>query len=60
MFQELAVQLYGACRSVSMKLEIKRIVKDGIDYAIQDAPKQSSFLEGDVLPFALILPTDNI
>ncbi|KAK7845117.1 sister-chromatid cohesion protein 3, partial [Quercus suber] len=49
----------GAARN-KHRSDILKIVKDGIDYAFVDAPKQLSFLEGTVLHFVSKLPTPDV
>ena len=49
----------GAARN-KHRSDILKIVKDGIDYAFVDAPKQLSFLEGAVLHFVSKLPTPDV
>ncbi|XVE77707.1 hypothetical protein DITRI_Ditri13aG0084500 [Diplodiscus trichospermus] len=65
-FQEcknLAVRLaglfIGAARN-KHRPDILKIVKQGIEYAFQDAPRQLSFLEASVLHFASRLPVPDI
>ncbi|KAK9726183.1 hypothetical protein RND81_05G196200 [Saponaria officinalis] len=62
-FKELGVQLsgtiVGAIRSKHRSVILK-IVKDGINYAFADAPKQLSFLLGAVLPFVRKLPLNDL
>ncbi|KAM6558472.1 hypothetical protein CsatA_027711 [Cannabis sativa] len=61
--KELASRLsgtfVGAARN-KHRLEILKIVKDGIEHAFIDAPKQVGFLEAAVLPFVSKLPTPDI
>lgn len=49
----------GAARN-KHRSDILKIIKEGIDYAFLDAPKQLSFLEGAVLHFVSKLPTPDI
>ncbi|CAN1851747.1 Sister-chromatid cohesion protein 3, partial [Linum perenne] len=49
----------GAARN-KHRSDILKIVKDGIDYAFLDAPKQLSFLESVVLHFVSKLPVSDI
>ncbi|GAV79062.1 STAG domain-containing protein [Cephalotus follicularis] len=49
----------GAARN-KHRFDILRIVKEGIDYAFVDVPKQLSFLEAVVLHFVTKLPTTDI
>lgn len=49
----------GAARN-KHKSEILNIVREGINYAFSDAPKQLSFLDGVVLHFVSKLPTPDI
>ncbi|KAL9228113.1 hypothetical protein vseg_003727 [Gypsophila vaccaria] len=62
-FKELGIQLsgtiVGAIRS-KHRSDILKIVKDGINYAFADAPKQLSFLVGAVLPFVRKLPLNDL
>ncbi|RVX20901.1 Sister-chromatid cohesion protein 3 [Vitis vinifera] len=55
----LSTTFMGAARN-KHRLDILRIVKDGIDYAFVDAPKQLSFLEIAVLHFVSRLPTSDV
>ncbi|XP_062087056.1 sister-chromatid cohesion protein 3-like isoform X2 [Humulus lupulus] len=61
--EELASRLsgtfVGAARN-KHRLDILKIVKDGIEHAFVDAPKQLGFLEASVLPFVSKLPTPDI
>ncbi|XP_010545064.1 PREDICTED: sister-chromatid cohesion protein 3 [Tarenaya hassleriana] len=61
--RELAARLsgmyIGAARN-KHRLEILRIVKEGIEYAFTDVPKKLLFLEAVVLPFASRLPVPDI
>lgn len=49
----------GAARS-KHRADILKIVKDGIEFAFLDSPKQLSFLDGVVLHFVSKLPTLDI
>ncbi|KAK7337377.1 hypothetical protein VNO77_17946 [Canavalia gladiata] len=49
----------GAARN-KHRLDILKVVKDGIEYAFVDAPKQLSFLEAAVLPFVSKLPAADV
>uniref|UniRef100_A0A1J3HDI5 Sister-chromatid cohesion protein 3 n=1 Tax=Noccaea caerulescens TaxID=107243 RepID=A0A1J3HDI5_NOCCA len=49
----------GAARN-KYRLEILSIVKEGVEFAFRDAPKQLLFLEVAVLPFATRLPVPDI
>ncbi|KAL2497276.1 Sister-chromatid cohesion protein 3 [Abeliophyllum distichum] len=49
----------GAARN-KHKSEILNIIREGINYAFLDAPKQLSFLDGVVLHFVSKLPTPDI
>lgn len=49
----------GAARN-KHRADILKVVKDGIDYAFQDAPKQLSFLEVAVLHFVSKLPASDV
>jgi cohesin complex subunit SA-1/2 len=49
----------GAARN-KHKSDILKIVRDGIEYAFLDAPKQLSFLEGTVVHFVPKLPVIDI
>ncbi|KAK4747258.1 hypothetical protein SAY87_026295 [Trapa incisa] len=51
----LSAMFTGGARN-KHRLEILKIVRDGIDYAFSDAPKQLSFLECSVLHFVSKLP----
>ncbi|GMJ09154.1 sister-chromatid cohesion protein 3, SISTER-CHROMATID COHESION PROTEIN 3 [Hibiscus trionum] len=55
----LAGIFIGAARN-KHRPEILKIVKEGIEYAFEDAPKQLSFLETAVLHFASRLPPPDI
>ncbi|XP_022758099.1 sister-chromatid cohesion protein 3-like [Durio zibethinus] len=55
----LAGIFVGAARN-KHRPEILKIVKEGIEYAFQDAPKQLSFLESSVLHFASRLSVPDI
>lgn len=55
----LSGMFVGAARNKHLS-EIMKIVKDGIDYAFIDAPKQISFLDGAVVHFVSKLPTPDI
>ncbi|KAL5561587.1 hypothetical protein UlMin_031334 [Ulmus minor] len=61
--KELAARLsgtfIGAARNKHI-LDILKIVKDGIEYAFLDAPKQLSFLDSCVLHFVSKLPTPDV
>uniref|UniRef100_A0A7N0ULZ7 Cohesin subunit SA-3 n=1 Tax=Kalanchoe fedtschenkoi TaxID=63787 RepID=A0A7N0ULZ7_KALFE len=62
-FHDLSVRLSGVFAGSARnkhRLDVLKIVKDGIDYAFADAPKQLSFLEGAVLHFVSKLPTQDI
>lgn len=72
--QSLIGKLFQDCKDLSSRLsamfigvarnkhrsEILKIVRDGIDYAFSDAPKQLSFLECSVLHFVSKLPQADI
>lgn len=49
----------GAARN-KYRFDILKIVKEGIEYAFVNAPRQLSFLEGSVLHFVSKLPTPDI
>ncbi|XAR61268.1 hypothetical protein NMG60_11034916 [Bertholletia excelsa] len=49
----------GAARN-KHRSDILKIVKDGIEFAFVDAPKQLSFLDGAVIHFVSKLPTPDI
>lgn len=49
----------GAARN-KHRPDILKIVKEGIEFAFVDAPKQLSFLENAVLPFVPKLPTADV
>ncbi|XP_021279482.1 sister-chromatid cohesion protein 3 [Herrania umbratica] len=55
----LAGMFIGAARN-KHRPEILKIVKEGIEYAFEDAPKQLSFLEASVLHFASRLSLPDI
>ncbi|CAL1403339.1 unnamed protein product [Linum trigynum] len=55
----LSGSFMGAARNKHLS-DVMKIVKDGIEYAFIDAPKQLSFLGGAVLPFVSKLPVSNI
>ncbi|GAB2248509.1 hypothetical protein Droror1_Dr00008391 [Drosera rotundifolia] len=61
--KDLAIRLsgiyMGAARN-KYRTEILKIVKDGIEYAFVDTPKQLSFLEGVVLHFVSKLPANDV
>ncbi|KAH0465235.1 hypothetical protein IEQ34_005338 [Dendrobium chrysotoxum] len=60
---ELAKRLSGTFSGVArskFRLDILKIVKDGISYAFVDAPKQLSFLEAAVIPFVSKLAASDI
>ncbi|KAF3954956.1 hypothetical protein ACB098_10G086500 [Castanea mollissima] len=61
--KDLATRLSGTFMGAARnkhRSDILKIVKDGIDYAFVDAPKQLSFLEGAVLHFVSKLPTPDV
>uniref|UniRef100_A0A5B7CBP1 Putative sister-chromatid cohesion protein 3 isoform X2 n=1 Tax=Davidia involucrata TaxID=16924 RepID=A0A5B7CBP1_DAVIN len=61
--KDLAARLSGTFLGPARnkhKSDILKIVKDGIEYAFVDAPKQLSFLDGAVLHFVSKLPTPDI
>lgn len=58
-FKDLAARISGVFAGtarIKHRSDILRIVKDGIEYAFLDAPKQMTFLEGAILPFVAKLP----
>lgn len=55
----LSATFVGAARN-KYRSDILKIVKDGIEYAFVDAPKQLSFLEGAVLHFISKLPATDV
>ncbi|PSS06426.1 Sister-chromatid cohesion protein [Actinidia chinensis var. chinensis] len=55
----LSGQFVGAARN-KHRSDILKIVKDGIEYAFVDAPKQVSFLDGAVMYFVSKLPTPDV
>lgn len=61
--KNLAVQLsgtfIGAARN-KYRSDILKLVKDGIEYAFVDAPKQLSFLEATVVHFVSKLPASDV
>ncbi|KAK9281795.1 hypothetical protein L1049_004701 [Liquidambar formosana] len=61
--KELAARLSGTFMGAARnkhRSDILKIVKDGIEYAFVDTPKQLSFLEGSVLHFVSKLPTPDV
>ncbi|XP_030947557.1 sister-chromatid cohesion protein 3-like [Quercus lobata] len=61
--KDLATRLSGTFMGAARnkhRSDILKMVKDGIDYAFVDAPKQLSFLEGAVLHFVSKLPTPDV
>ncbi|KAG2697238.1 hypothetical protein I3843_07G096600 [Carya illinoinensis] len=61
--KELATRLSGTFMGAARnkhRSDILKIVKEGIEYAFVDAPKQLSFLEGAVLHFVSKLPTPDV
>lgn len=52
---KLSATFSGSARNL-YRSSILYIVKEGLQYAFHDAPKQLPFLEGGVLQFALKLP----
>ncbi|KAH6766345.1 sister-chromatid cohesion protein 3 [Perilla frutescens var. hirtella] len=61
--KDLAARLSGSYVGVARnkyKAEILNIVREGINFAFSDAPKQLSFLEGAVLHFVSKLPASDI
>ncbi|GAV85837.1 LOW QUALITY PROTEIN: hypothetical protein CFOL_v3_29271, partial [Cephalotus follicularis] len=61
--KDLATRLSGTYVGAAWnkhRFDILRIVKEGIDYAFVDVPKQLSFLEAVVLHFVTKLPTPDI
>ncbi|KAL2894271.1 Sister-chromatid cohesion protein 3 [Bienertia sinuspersici] len=61
--KELAVQLsgtiVGAARS-KHRLDIQKVVKDGVEYAFADTPQRLSFLVGALAPFVEKLQSTDI
>ncbi|KAB1203030.1 Sister-chromatid cohesion protein 3 [Morella rubra] len=55
----LSATFVGAARN-KYRSDILKIVKDGIEYAFVDAPKQLLFLEGAVLHFISKLPATDV
>jgi len=55
----LSATFLGSARN-KHRPNILRIVKEGIAYAFEDAPKKLPFLEGGVLQFALKLPLPDV
>lgn len=49
----------GAARN-KHRLEILSVVKEGVEFAFRDAPKQMLFLEVAILPFAMKLSVPDI
>ncbi|KAL5793037.1 hypothetical protein ACOSP7_001631 [Xanthoceras sorbifolium] len=61
--KELAARLSGTFMGAARnkhRTDILKFVKEGIEYAFVDAPKQLSFLEGAVLHFVSKLPTPDV
>lgn len=61
--KDLATRLSGTFMGAARnkhKSDILKIVRDGIEYAFLDAPKQLSFLEGTVVHFVPKLPVIDI
>ncbi|GMH27785.1 hypothetical protein Nepgr_029628 [Nepenthes gracilis] len=61
--KDLAARLSGTFMGVARnkhRPDIVKIVKDGIEYAFADAPKQLSFLEAAVLHFVPKLPATDV
>ncbi|WCJ21441.1 Cohesin subunit SA-3 [Euphorbia peplus] len=61
--KDLAARLSGTFVGAARhkhRADISKIVKEGIEYAFVDAPKQLSFLESAVLQFVSKLPTTDI
>ncbi|CAJ2632128.1 unnamed protein product [Trifolium pratense] len=56
---ELSGTFIGAARNKHMS-DILKLVKDGIEYAFVDAPKQLSFLEAAVVHFVPKLPASDV
>ncbi|KAL2345358.1 hypothetical protein Fmac_006643 [Flemingia macrophylla] len=56
---KLSGTFIGAAR-IKHRPDILKLVRDGIEYAFVDAPKQLSFLEAAVLPFVLKLPAVDV
>ncbi|KFK37551.1 hypothetical protein AALP_AA4G271400 [Arabis alpina] len=56
---QLSGMYIGAARN-KYRLEILRVVKEGVEFAFTDAPKQLLFLEVAILPFATRLPLPDI
>ncbi|KAL9332454.1 hypothetical protein ACSQ67_002064 [Phaseolus vulgaris] len=56
---KLSVTFTGAAR-IKYRPEILKVVRDGIEYAFIDAPKQLSFLEEAVLHFLSKLPAPDL
>lgn len=61
--KDLAAQLcgtfVGAARN-KYRSDILKLVRDGVDYAFIDAPKQLVFLEVCLLPFVAKLPAPDV
>jgi cohesin complex subunit SA-1/2 len=61
--KDLGIRLSGTFMGAARnkhRSDISKIVKDGLDYAFVDAPRQLSFLEGAVLHFVSKLPTSDV
>jgi len=56
---KLSGTFIGAAR-IKYRSEILKVVRDGIEYAFVDAPKQLSFLEEAVLHFLPKLPAPDL
>ena len=55
----LSGQFMGAAQN-KHRFDNLKIVKDGIEYAFVDTPKQVSFLDGAVMYFVSKLPTPDV
>lgn len=61
--KELAAQLSGTIVGFARskhRLDILKMVKDGVDYAFADMPQRLSFLVGALVPFVEKLPSTDI
>lgn len=61
--EQLAVQLSGTIVGAAKskhRLDILKLVKDGVDYAFSDGSERLSFLVGAVVPFVEKLPSTDI
>lgn len=59
MAARLSGTFIGAARN-KHRLDILKVVREGIEYAFEDAPKRLSFLEAAVLHFVAKLPASDV